>query len=671
MNTLRVRRCVRLVLLALGVGLAGSTARADVILPAIISSGMVVQQDSEVPIWGWATPGERIEVRATWGPSKYVAKANDNGEWRLFLRVPPATGVMGAQSIAIQGRNRVQIDDVLVGEVWVCSGQSNMEMFAGQVPGQLGGVDRWEEELKSANYPEIRLFDVANAVSATPLDDCKGSWSRCTPERAKAFSATALFFGREIHREMRVPVGLISSDWGGTPIQAWTSVRGLKEQGGFEPWVALLERMRDHPDEVKKENDDAAAAWRAGLNSKDAGVTGDWMNPDIDDAAWKSMKVPAKWSGELAGFDGIVWLRRTFELDAALAGSAGVLQLGPIDDHDETWVNGVKVGEHFEPGSHVTRRAYKVPAGALRAGKNVVTVRVMDIVSDGGMYGAPEDVRLGLAAGGNTTDLAGDWKWSIGAPLAQLPARPSILTPSPGAPSMLYNGMIAPIAGYGIRGVTWYQGESNRGEAYRYRTMFRAMIEDWRRVWDRGAFPFYFVQIAPFRYGNDRGETGELREAQAMALALPSTGMAVTMDIGDPADIHPRNKQEVGRRLALCALAGTYKRVVEYSGPVYQSMAIEGNAVRLTFDHAAGLAPANGPLTCFTIAGEDRKFVPADAKVEGETIVVRSDQVASPKAVRFAWGDADAPNLKNGAGLPAGPFRTDQWPGVTQPADAK
>jgi len=469
-------------------------ALGQVKLPAILSRGMVLQQDSVVPFWGRAGPGERIEIRASWGQTKYLGRADENGAWRIPVRVPPATSAQGPQTIFILGSTRVPIEDVLIGEVWLCSGQSNMEMWVGQVPGKLGGVTNWEREVESANIPDIRLFDVPNEVSATPRTDCAGSWGRCTPERARSFSATAFFFGRELHEELQVPIGLITADWGGTPIQAWTSLEGLRSQQGFEAWIAKLSQM----------------------------------------------------------------------------------------------------GEEGEPAA----------------------------------------------------------------------------APGPHSPAMLYNGMIAPIEGYGVRGVTWYQGESNRAEAFRYRGMFRSMIGDWRRAWRAGELPFYFVQIAPFAYGNDRGETAELREAQAAALLMPNTGMAVTMDIGDPSDIHPRNKQEVGRRLALCALAGTYKREIESSGPVYKSMGTNEGAIWIRFDHGAGLAPADAPLTCFTIAGEDRTFVPAEAKVDGDAVVVRSDAVPSPVAVRFAWGAADQPNLKNGAGLPAAPFRTDDWPGVTQPADA-
>ncbi len=664
---MNITRCLSATLAAACVCVATAEAMASLKLPAIFSPGMVLQQNSVVPIWGWATPGERIEIRVSWSQTKSVGRTGDDGKWRIPIRVPAAVTVDGPQVIFILGDTRQQISDVLIGEVWLCSGQSNMEMLVGDVPGMLGGVTDWQKEIESADLPDIRLFNVPNAVSALPLDDCAGSWSRCSPETAKSFSATAYFFGREIHKRMNVPVGLITADWGGTPIQAWTSLDGIRAQEHLSPWVEVLDRMRNSPAALKRDHDAAVAAWRADLDARDRGVGGGWMKPVIDDSSWATIDAPGAWRGELAPFDGIIWTRRAFTASADAAGKPGVVELGPIDDFDETWINGVKVGEHFEPGSHTVNRSYEIPGGVIREGANTVAVRIMDIVADGGMCGSPDSLRVRLGDGSPPVSLAGQWRWSIGAPLSSLPARPRLPQPGPGVPTMLYNGMIASVAGYGIRGVTWYQGESNRAEAFAYRGMFRTMIEDWRQVWGRGAMPFYFVQIAPFNYGNDRGETAELREAQASALALPNTGMAVTMDIGDPADIHPRNKQEVGRRLALCALADTYKQSVEFSGPVYKSMEVANGSVRLTFTHALGLAPADEPLTCFTIAGADRKFVPAEARIDGESVIVRSDAVPAPVAVRFGWGAADQPNLRNAAGLPAPPFRTDDWPGVTQP----
>lgn len=648
----------------LACALALSPAAADIRLPAIIASGMVLQQDSTVPIWGWAEPGETIRVSPSWPCLTIEVTADQSGFWRAFLPTPTNAASPGPQTLAISGKKSVTLSDILLGEVWFCSGQSNMEMFVGNpTPDVFGGVDHWQEEVKSAAIPDLRLFDVANAVAASPLTDCRGRWEASTPERAALFSATAFFFGRELRSRLGVPVGLITSDWGGTPIQAWTSLGAIKSQGGLDHWLPILEQLSARGPDLDRQYAQALDGWRAGVDAKDAGIKGGWMTPEFDDSAWPTMDQPAPWSGDLANFDGAVWCRRAFDLPA-VTGDA-TLHLGPIDDHDQTWVNGVKVGEHLEDGVYAMPREYRVPAGVLRAGRNVIAIRVIDTMVVGGLCGRPEDVCLRIDS--TAIPLAGPWKYHIGPALADLPPRPPHLAPGPGIPTNLFNAMVAPVIPFGIRGVIWYQGEANRDEAFAYRTMFPAMIADWRYLWGRGEFPFYFVQIAPFDYGPDAGQTGELREAQAMALKLPHTGMAVTMDIGDPADIHPRNKQEVGRRLALCALSGAYGQKIESSGPVYDSMAVESGRVRLRFDHATGLAPADQPLTCFTIAGRDKRFVPAQAKVDGTTILVWSDQVPAPVAVRFAWGDADQPNLHNGAGLPAGPFRTDQWPGVTEP----
>jgi sialate O-acetylesterase len=381
------------------------------------------------------------------------------------------------------------------------------------------------------------------------------------------------------------------------------------------------------------------------------------------------MQVPAEWGAtELSGFDGAVWFRKEFELDSSMAGKGLTLTLGPIDDQDITWINGNRVGATEGPGKWQAPRTYKVPASVTKSGKNVIVIRVLDTAGGGGLTGKPEQVML-KAKNGPSISLAGKWRYKKGFDIKTMAPAP---TPPAGlnahSPSSLYNAMIAPLIPYRIKGAIWYQGESNAGRAYQYRTLFPLMITNWRNDWNIGDFPFYFVQIAPYNYGG-APIAAELREAQFMTLSLKNTGMAVTMDIGNPRDIHPRNKQDVGKRLALWAMAKDYgKKNIVYSGPLYKSMKIEGSRIRLSFDHInGGLLAKDGPLTHFIIAGQDKQFERATAKIDGDTIVVSSFKVDKPVAVRYGWTNDAEPNLFNRAHLPASSFRTDDWPGVTAP----
>jgi len=433
---------------------------------------MVLQQKMPVPIWGWADPGEKVTV--TLGDAKATATAGQDGKWMVKLE-PMAAG--GPHAMTVAGANTIALKDVLVGEVWVCSGQSNMQM-------SVRASNDAEKEIAAADYPNIRLFTVARKIAEQPVDDCQGSWVACSPETVPNFSAVGYFFGRKLHKDLDVPVGLINSSWGGTLAEAWTSHEGLLVDDDFKP---ILQRA-----------------------------------------------------------------------------------------------------EKFEP-------------------KN------------------------------------------------------------PNQASNLYDGMLHPLIPFAIRGAIWYQGESNVSRAAQYAKLFPAMIADWRKHWGEGDFPFLYVQLAPYRYGNqDPRNCAELWEAQLKTLSVPNTGMAVITDIGNVKNIHPRNKQDVGKRLALWALANTYGKDVVYSGPLYESMKVEGNKIRLQFKHVdGGLVARGGKLTNFTIAGKDGEFVPAEAEIDGESIVVHSSAVDRPVAVRFGWRDDAEPNLFNKAGLPASPFRADNFPMAT------
>jgi sialate O-acetylesterase len=644
-------------------------ASAGVKFPAIFGDHMVLQRGDHSSISGFADPGENIVLRGSWSTDDHTATADSSGRWRVEF-IPPREG--GPYAIRVRGSDEVILQDVLFGEVWVCSGQSNMEMPVAEQDGYSGMVN-WRELLKHASRPTIRLFNVKNTVSATPREDCQGNWAQCDASSARGFSATGYFFACKLAQELDVPIGMIEADWGGTPVEAWTSADTLRQWPEFERSIEDMQILATHPPKPA-DYDAALAAWRRKIDELDAGsrnVAGsgtEWSSPTIDDSTWSEIDVPATWTGELATFDGLVWCRRAIDLAPEWAEREAVLELGPIDDMDVTFVNGAKIGETMKPGFHMASRAYPIAHGVLHAGRNVIAVRVLDTGGLGGINGHAEEVRLRAKDGKDVVPLAGKWRARNSVPMSALPAPPRWPAIEPHMPTSLFNGMIAPLVHCQIRGAIWYQGEQNVSHAHQYRTLFPAMIADWRARFGQGDFPFYFVQIAPFAYEDDKGEAAELREAQTMALSVPNTGMVVTMDIGNPSDIHPKSKPIVGTRLAECALAKTYRRSeFRSSSPLYRSMSIEGSSIRLSFDHAQGLT-SKKPLEHFTIAGSDQKFVDARAVIDGETVVVSSDAVKEPVAVRYCWGAADEGTLLNGDHLPAPSFRTDTWRGVTDDA---
>lgn len=653
---------MRTLLFAASIAVLSSSAHADVKLPAVLSDNMVLQQNADVRLWGWARPSEEVSVSPSWQKAPVRTKADAKGHWEV--RVPTPGADKTSHTIVFAGDNELTIRDVLIGEVWVCSGQSNMEW-----PIHL--TDNWQAETKDAANPAIRIFTVENTIAAEPREDCKGKWQHASPESVKNFSAVGYYFGRELNRELGIPIGLVSADWGGTPAEAWTSEQGLSTMPEWTDELAQVRKLRADANALRAEHETQTRAWMKRFEEIEPGsrAGSSWAAPELDDASWAEANQPGAWGGELADHDGTVWVRRAVDIPEAMAGKDLKLELGPIDDNDTTYFNGEVVGEKMAEGSHTVAREYFIPARLAKAGRSVIAVRMLDTGGPGGMMG--EAGQLRLSGVGGSIALAGPWKIKVGAKKSALPSPPRMPGIAPWMVTSLYNGMIAPLTPMSVRGVIWYQGESNRERAHQYRSLFPAMIHDWRAQWNMPRnrdFPFFFVQIAPFAYGGDKGEAAELREAQMLTSALPNTGMAVTMDIGNPRDIHPTNKKEVGRRLSLWALAKTYGKKVECSGPTMKSFTVRGNQIEIAFDHAKDLNTGGNPMTPpshFMIAGKDRKFVPAKAVIDGEKVIVSADGVAAPVAVRYAWGAADEPNLKNSEGLPASSFRTDDWPGVT------
>ena len=665
MSLFTLRRVQMLLLVALSALLfvsqaqqcqAQKAADKSPFLHPLFTDHMVFQRGIKAPVWGWTQPGKKVTVRMHGKSASAVA--GPDGKWMAALGPFPAGG---PYTLTVKGPEKAKILDVLAGDVWICSGQSNMEMG-------IGNVNNAKDEITKADNPNIRLFSVPKKTALEPQDTVVSHWERCTPETVAAggwggFSAVGYFFGRHLQATQHVPIGLIHTSWGGTIAEAWASASALRAMPDFVPQVAAVERSAADMKKGAVDLDKMFADW---YTENDPGTAHSWGAADFDAANWKTMQLPTAW--ELAGlpnYDGIVWFRKEINLPADWAGKALSLHLGPIDDNDTTYINGVQVGA--TRGYNIDR-VYKVPASLLKAGHNVIAVRVLDTGGAGGLNGTPEKMFLVPtdSAAGRSLTLAGDWKYQDSRLLSKATMLPVQTVDNPNVTTVLYNGMIAPLLPYGIKGAIWYQGESNAGRGMQYRALLPTMIKDWRSRFGVGEFPFFIVQLANFTpVVNQPIQEGwaDLREAQLLTAAtLPNTGIAVTLDIGDAGDIHPKNKQEVGRRLGLAADAIAYgSNTLEYSGPLYRSMKVEGDKIRLTFDHLGGGLAAKGdePLKGFAIAGADGHFEFADARIDGDTIVVSSAKVPNPTAVRYAWANNPVANLVNKVGLPASSFRTD------------
>ena len=657
-NFLRAQTKIQFVLVAMLLSLsAASAAEQHPFLHPLFCDHAVLQRDASVPVWGWSEPGAKISV--SFAGQTRTTVADKNGKWLLKLKSMRASTEPRTLSVTnFTTHESAAANDVLVGDVWLCSGQSNMEMGV--------GACNATNDIATANFPLIRLLTVPRRIATEPVDTLACQWLPCSPDTIKqgawaGFSATGFFFGRELHRELNIPIGLIHSSWGGTVAEAWTSAEGLAPLADFN---AAVQNVREQA--AGKKQIDYSEIFEKWCQQKDAGSQQGWASATTFDGSWKSVVMPQYFEQTgLPDYDGTVWFTREFELPTEWAGKDVKLELGQIDDIDTTWINGAKVGQM---NRYDLFRNYTIPASVLKSGKNRITIRVLDTGGNGGFTGPAERLKLSLAGDNSAApvSLAGNWLMHDSTPLAQLGAPPQI--PDAGNPNVttvLYNGMIAPLLPFAIKGAIWYQGEANADRAKQYQRLLPAMIGDWRQRFGVGQFPFYIVQLAAFQATNAaprENNWAELREAQALtAKNFPNCGLALAIDIGDAADIHPKNKQEVGRRLALAALAQTYGKKNEFSGPWYRAMKMDGRKIRLKFDHAdGGLFAKGGKLTGFAIAGADKKFVWADAVIDGKAVVVSSPEVAQPVAVRYAWDINPVCNLYNQAGLPAVPFRTDE-----------
>ena len=568
----------------------------------------------------------------------------------------------GPYELTLTDGQKLVLENVMIGEVWICSGQSNMEM---PLEG-WGKIMNYKKEVSAADHPNIRLLHVEHVTSTQPESDIKvrdNGWQVCSPQTIPNFSATAYFFGREISEKQNVPVGLIHTSWGGTNVESWISGKVLQEMPDFSN---VVEEVRAMPDKtaMKAEYLKTLEAWNNRVDEGFAAGKPVRAEVSLDDSNWAKMKFPGMVEEQgLNGFDGLIWLRRTVDIPASWAGKKVQLILGTIDDNDITYWNGQEVGRTT---GYTIQRNYTVPGKLVKAGQLSLAIRIVDT---GGGCGMPNDLYL-RSANGEQISLAGEWKYQVAADARKEGMPPKDMSENPNLPTSLYNAMIHPLVPYGIRGAIWYQGENNASRAYQYRELFPLVIENWRKDWGKD-FPFYFVQLANFKPVSPEpvdSDWAELREAQTRTLSVANTGMAVIIDKGEANDIHPKDKQAVGHRLALIARAKTYGEQIPYSGPMYHSYEVDGDKIILSFDHTeGGLKSGDGKaLQGFSIAGRDHKFHWAKAEIQGDKIVVSSPEVLYPVAVRYGWADNPVCNLYNGAGLPASPFRTDDWKGVTQ-----
>jgi len=648
------------------------SVEAELQVSSFFGDHMVLQRGQEIPVWGTATPGEK--VTAIFRKTTVTSRTGDDGRWKLRL---PEQSVGEPTTLKIKsGDQLITFEDVLVGEVWICSGQSNMEWR----------VDRSanpEEEIAAADYPSIRFFDVPRTYSPEPLNDVTATWKICSPDTVPSFSAVGYYYGRKLWKELNVPIGLVSANWGGTPAEAWTPLPVLQSNPDYRELVdkyhqttKLLEENPDLEEQLQKKFDDFVKQGEA-LVDDPPRPEDIWFRSESNIPGTLTIAPDTVFFSET---DGLAQVRTTFTLSEAQAKTTGArVRLGQIDNYDVTWINGIEVGRtgRDSPDARKAFRDYAIPDGTLRLGKNVIVLQVIDWYRDA-IFGKNIDQPEIRWPSGETVPLPNEWKRKLIVDWGPQP--PKLDRTVRNTSSYLWNGMIHPLNPAAFRGVIWYQGESNASRAEQYRCLFPDMIQAWRTACGRGDFPFYFVQLANIE---DRTGWPELREAQRETLALPNTGMAVTIDIGDPDDVHPRNKQEVGRRLALWALANTYGKTQPtgwlgslpifgksfqepspYSGPLFREAIVQDGHIRLRFDHVnGGLQASDGrELKGFTIAEKNGPFRAAKVRIEGDEIIVSHAEIKNPAAVRYAWAVNPDANFINGIGLPASPFRTDDRP---------
>jgi sialate O-acetylesterase len=636
---------------------AATFVRADVKLPQLVSNSMILQRDAKLKIWGWAIPGEKVSVAFNGKKAKTVTGAD--GKWLLEL---PAMKAGGPYTMLIKGNNQITLSDILIGDVWFCSGQSNMVVPVERVK------EKYPDEIPNANYPEIRNFFVPTKSDVTRVyDDLPpGKWMAAIPQNVGNFGAASYFFAKDLYLKYHIPIGIINSSVGGTPVEAWISAEGYK---GMPKYEAMIKNFMDtaYMGNLTKRRPrrNGASAMPRVMPEPDKGTSGPiyWFDPAYVPEGWHKFWMPGYWADQgVKGLNGVVWFRKEVEVPASMIGVPAKLFVGRIIDADQTYVNGVLVGGvtyQYPP------RRYNLAAGLLKPGKNIIVVKVTNTMGKGGFV---PDKNYSLNANGQRIDLRGEWIYKVGqvfAPMAGFAGGGPPFS-AQNEPTGLYNAMVAPAINYAIKGILWYQGEANSGRAKEYNELLSALIADWRNKWGEGQIPFIYAQLPNYmevNYSPSESQWAELRESQLKTLAVPNTAMTVNIDAGEWNDIHPLDKKDVGDRFALAAqhLAYADKDVV-YSGPTYQSYKIDGNKITLSFSNTGSglMVKGGGDLYYFAIAGADKKYAWAKATINGDRVTVWSDAIPNPMYVRYAWADnPEGANLYNKEGLPASPFETD------------
>ncbi len=620
-------------------------SEAAIKLPVVFSDGMVLQRDTRLKIKGWASPGEKVKL--IFNGKNYNSTADKIGNWAIEL---PPQKAGGPFEMIFRGQNEIKVSNILFGDVWICSGQSNMVLPMERVR------EKYPDEIASANYPEIRNFFIPTAtnLNGAQNDLPPGNWKEANPTDVLTFGAVSYFFAKSLYSKYKIPIGLINASVGGTPIEAWLSEEGFMN---FPEELRTIEKNKDTAYINSLRNSRSFNP----RNENDQGMLENpkWFEKTYVPKGWNNINIPGYWEDQgVRNLDGVVWYRREIDVPSTMTGVPAKLFMGRIVDADVVYVNGERVGNityQYPP------RRYDIKAGILQPGKNTIVIRVTNSNGKGGFV---PDKPYFLAANKQEIVLKGTWQYKVGEAYEPQKNEGGPGFSAQNQPTALYNAMVAPLIDLKVKGIIWYQGESNAGKPEPYKKLLPALIYDWRNKWNDANLPFLYVQLANFMevdYLPTGSQWAELRNAQLQALSVPNTAMAVAIDLGEWNDIHPLNKKDVGERLALGAMKVAYKEDIVYSGPIYQSHEKQGNKIILTFSETgSGLTTNDGEdLRRFEIAGGDGKFVWAKAKIVGNRVEVWNDKIENPLKVRYGWSDnpRDA-NLYNKEGLPASPFET-------------